>query len=1368
MIEEKKFLGIMNLDDKEEDILPGQHISALNLRFYGSQNGMTAQNVPGNTLINNTYLPSGDNECIGALFDQLKQRIFWLNWNSNSRHGIYMYDLATQAITPLLVCFTNSQTDILGFDLDYPATDMHIIYTTDADGDILDWNTRNKRPKTLNLLDAINNRYGADWLEKYLDVATEPFTIPIQCAYENDNTVTVNNLRKKLFRFKYRNWYKDNEKSTWSAISEIPVPFQYTDPKIDTDPTKNCKIGCVVQTGDASVTKIEIAAQQSEGVAFGNFFSVVILDKSQLSIPDNDVYLWRFFNNEAYVYVDLDESILQFDRVPDLANCQSLLNGNVRVYGGITDGKDPVDGVAQVSASTERPILIDTASVMSVTQAAESGLQQGQDIRFIIIGNVRWNDTYTAIISVNGTPYTITYTTVFGDTVSSVLSGLSTSATSQGFTQVSISANELVISRTDQVLENNYISGGNKQITGTFTLTAAANTILGTGLASYLNVFNTPNTLFYLSPVGFSANTRIFRTISAQVSGPNLEIVVDNVPVNDTSTTLTLVPNMGESIPVYNPSSKESLGVMYFDEKGKTNGVTTAVTFEAAANYYDILVNLNTVYFNVPYFNLGIYNRPPLWAKYFHIVRTANLTKSKYLYWITDRTYKDDKYAYISLESINAAKVINENSIISYEFTPGDRIKFYLLYNPDATPAAVYRNEHDYEIFSQITNPDINGIVREGVFIKIELPQTSLTFDFSNGLTLFYSYYLIELYTPAKPASENLDVYYEFSERYAIGNPGTNLAFHQGGLQNQSENLVTPATFKLEKGDAWFRNRLISVGNYLLYDFDPGNISGANPINGVTIIPGQTLKKRAYPSNDYNVASHVDQQSYLLTNPPNYNMPGFTINTIVNSYTFRLQGIMNLRINNPTTAFSIIAFTIDSSGYTNYVLDSSTGSTSGVTVTFEFNRAITLLPGAKLYISINSTNANFNADLLSGYISFSEPSKDFTIGAIDENFSDYYDSKVNSNGRSDTVHPDEKTTKFTTQLRWGKAYQQNTNINQVNRFYPLDFDEIDRGKGEIQRLVARDRILRVFQNRAVGQYGVYAKFIQNNSGDDQLVTTNDIITKNNVNYYAGQFGLGDQYASLVSAKTVDYFDDPVRGYEVRVAENGLTPISELYKGQFYIRDLIVPYNQTHLRANGSKAKILGCYNYFDEEKITILQGATDLNPYTFSFNEKRNAYSSFFSFNPEWMISAESTMYSWKDGNLWVHNNTSQYCNFYGSQYDCSIKVVFNINLLEKKSWESIAELASDIWSCPVIYTNTTSYGNQRQETNLLPVDFANLENVFEAAIMRDVNSVGGLLGGDFMKGNYLCVEFLYDNASSLVTLKEVKALFKDSPLTAK
>ena len=121
MIEIKKLSGILNKDDKEENILPNQHIDALNLRFYGGANGLTAQNIPGNSIISNSDLPTGDNECVGAYYDGVKQRILWLNYNSTNKHGIYQYNIKTQTVSALLICFTNSQTDILGFDLDYPA-----------------------------------------------------------------------------------------------------------------------------------------------------------------------------------------------------------------------------------------------------------------------------------------------------------------------------------------------------------------------------------------------------------------------------------------------------------------------------------------------------------------------------------------------------------------------------------------------------------------------------------------------------------------------------------------------------------------------------------------------------------------------------------------------------------------------------------------------------------------------------------------------------------------------------------------------------------------------------------------------------------------------------------------------------------------------------------------------------------------------------------------------------------------------------------------------------------------------------------------------------------------------------------------------
>ncbi len=166
MIDVKRLSGVMNLDDKESDILAHQHIDALNIRLYGGSNGLTVENIVGNTLISNALLPAGTNECIGGFYDGVKQRIIWGNWNSNSRHGIYQYSIATGLITALLVCFTISSTDILGFDGDYPMCDADIIYRTDDDGDIFGWKCRNKRPTCLNLKQAVDNPNGANWLEE--------------------------------------------------------------------------------------------------------------------------------------------------------------------------------------------------------------------------------------------------------------------------------------------------------------------------------------------------------------------------------------------------------------------------------------------------------------------------------------------------------------------------------------------------------------------------------------------------------------------------------------------------------------------------------------------------------------------------------------------------------------------------------------------------------------------------------------------------------------------------------------------------------------------------------------------------------------------------------------------------------------------------------------------------------------------------------------------------------------------------------------------------------------------------------------------------------------------------------------------------
>lgn len=392
---------------------------------------------------------------------------------------------------------------------------------------------------------------------------------------------------------------------------------------------------------------------------------------------------------------------------------------------------------------------------------------------------------------------------------------------------------------------------------------------------------------------------------------------------------------------------------------------------------------------------------------------------------------------------------------------------------------------------------------------------------------------------------------------------------------------------------------------------------------------------------------------------------------------------------------------------------------------------------------------------------------------MDANYSDYFSSAVNSNARAWKLDPDAAAITRQTQSRWGQSYIQDTNINKLNIFYPNDFDTYDLAGGQIQRFKARERIMRVFQEHNVGEVGVYSRFIKDSGETTILETSDTIITTNNIQYYKGECGLGSQPSALISARDVDYFTYPVTGNQFRLSGDGMTNISELYKGQYYFKNILVEYNKPYTLTDGSLSKIMGAYDYFDEQAIWIPQGGTyngaTILPYGFSFNEPRNGYcASEYSFKgAQWIAAAEDKIVTWSNGQIYLHDS-STYCNFFGTQYDASITIVINGNLNEKKTWESIIEIASTIFRCPVIYSNVMSYGTQRQETSLITEDFTIFEGNPSASILRDSNSIGGILNGDTMKGNWLAIKFIKSSASELVYLTEVSVLTRDSPLTSR
>jgi len=171
------------------------------------------------------------------------------------------------------------------------------------------------------------------------------------------------------------------------------------------------------------------------------------------------------------------------------------------------------------------------------------------------------------------------------------------------------------------------------------------------------------------------------------------------------------------------------------------------------------------------------------------------------------------------------------------------------------------------------------------------------------------------------------------------------------------------------------------------------------------------------------------------------------------------------------------------------------------------------------------------------------------------------------------------------------------------------------------------------------------------------------------------------------------------------------------------------------------------------------------DPYTISFDEVGNAFESFYSYYPEYYGSLETNLFSFKNGQMWIHSNDSTFCNFYGVQHEASITTVFNQANINKKTWISVAETSNTVWECPLIYTQMNSYDTVRQESELKEVDFVTLESTYNASFLKDKNSQGGLIEGSSLKGGYIVAKFEKTNANSFVYLNNVGIKYIDSPL---
>lgn len=90
---------------------------------------------------------------------------------------------------------------------------------------------------------------------------------------------------------------------------------------------------------------------------------------------------------------------------------------------------------------------------------------------------------------------------------------------------------------------------------------------------------------------------------------------------------------------------------------------------------------------------------------------------------------------------------------------------------------------------------------------------------------------------------------------------------------------------------------------------------------------------------------------------------------------------------------------------------------------------------------------------------------------------------------------------------------------------------------------------------------------------------------------------------------------------------------------------------------------------------------------TLSYYNYANGWTSRWSYVPDWMLHMNSNFYSFKDGNLWIHNLNNTRNSFYGDLHTSYLSTIFNIEPTTIKKFKNLWIDSNHPWKA-TMHTN--------------------------------------------------------------------------------
>lgn len=96
--------------------------------------------------------------------------------------------------------------------------------------------------------------------------------------------------------------------------------------------------------------------------------------------------------------------------------------------------------------------------------------------------------------------------------------------------------------------------------------------------------------------------------------------------------------------------------------------------------------------------------------------------------------------------------------------------------------------------------------------------------------------------------------------------------------------------------------------------------------------------------------------------------------------------------------------------------------------------------------------------------------------------------------------------------------------------------------------------------------------------------------------------------------------------------------------------------------------------------------------YTITYSPNQNGWTSYHSYEPEWMVTLNNFLYTFKGGNLYKHNSNQTRNSYYGVLYPSKITTIFNNEPSQTKQFKTIATNSTTPWETVILSDQASGY----------------------------------------------------------------------------